>query len=78
MLCQHHGVRVAGIVVNRVIPEKYEQTKKYMTKVLQSMWGIPLLGCIPDKVSSRPSFIAQLNPGLALVFGSSLFWDIPR
>jgi len=49
VLCQHHGVRVAGIVVNRVIPEKYEQTKKYMTKALQSMWGIPLLGCIPDK-----------------------------
>uniref|UniRef100_A0A7S4GIR7 DRTGG domain-containing protein n=1 Tax=Eutreptiella gymnastica TaxID=73025 RepID=A0A7S4GIR7_9EUGL len=48
MVCQHHGVRIAGVVVNRVIPEKYEQTKEYMTKALQR-WGVPLLGCIPDR-----------------------------
>lgn len=49
VLCQHHGVRVAGVIINKVIPEKYEQTKDYMTRALMDNWGVPLLGCIPDR-----------------------------
>jgi len=49
IICQHYGVRIAGVVLNKVIPEKCEQTKKYMSKVLQQTWGVPLLGCIPDR-----------------------------
>lgn len=49
MLCQHYNVRIAGVVINKVIPDKYEQTKQYMTKALKNAWGIPLLGCIPDR-----------------------------
>mmetsp|Transcript_13743 Transcript_13743/g.27408 ORF Transcript_13743/g.27408 Transcript_13743/m.27408 type:complete len:411 (-) Transcript_13743:782-2014(-) len=48
-LCREHGVRVAGVVINKVLPEKYEQTKKYMSALLRDNWKVPLLGCVPDK-----------------------------
>jgi len=48
-LCEKHNVPIAGVVINKVIPEKYEQTKRYMSKAFQDQWGIPLLGCIPDR-----------------------------
>ena len=49
VLCEHHNVRIAGVIVNKVIPDKYEQTKDYMGRALEQNWGIPLLGCIPDR-----------------------------
>jgi BioD-like phosphotransacetylase family protein len=49
VLCQHYNVRIAGVIINKVIPEKYEQTKHYMAKAMMQTWGIPLLGCIPDR-----------------------------
>jgi len=49
ILCQHYGVRIAGVVINKVIPEKYEQTKEYIGRAMMQTWGIPLLGCIPDR-----------------------------
>jgi len=49
VLCAHHNVDVAGVIINKVLPEKYEQTKDYMTRALKNTWDIPLLGCIPDK-----------------------------
>ncbi|GMH83495.1 hypothetical protein TL16_g09615, partial [Triparma laevis f. inornata] len=48
-LCQANNVRVAGVVINKVKPDKYEQTKKYMSALLKNNWGVPLLGCVPDK-----------------------------
>jgi len=39
VLCQHYGVRLAGVVINKVFPDKYDQTKTYMTKALKQMWG---------------------------------------
>lgn len=49
VLCQHYGVRLAGVVINKVFPDKYDQTKTYMTKALKQMWGVPLLGCVVDR-----------------------------
>jgi len=49
ILCRHHGVRLAGVIINKVLPEKYEQTKSYMSKALMNQWGVPLLGCVPDR-----------------------------
>lgn len=49
ILCQHYNVRIAGVIINKVIPDKYEQTKHYMRKAMMQAWGVPLLGCIPDK-----------------------------
>lgn len=49
VLCERHGVNVAGVIINKVRPDKYEQTKYYMEKALMQEWGVPLLGCIPDR-----------------------------
>jgi dethiobiotin synthetase len=49
ILCQHYNVRIAGVILNKVIPEKLDQTKHYMRKALMQAWGVPLLGCIPDR-----------------------------
>lgn len=49
ILCKHHNVDVAGVIVNKVLPEKYEQTKDYLSRALMNTWDVPLLGCIPDK-----------------------------
>lgn len=48
ILCQHYNVRIAGVIINKVIPDKYDQTKHYMRKAMMKAWGVPLLGCIPD------------------------------
>lgn len=49
VLCEHYGVKIAGVVVNKVRADKYDQTKHYMSKALMKYWGVPLLGCIPDR-----------------------------
>jgi len=49
VLCEQNNVRIAGVIINKVIPEKYEQTKHYLQKAMMQTWGIPLLGCIPDR-----------------------------
>jgi hypothetical protein len=48
VLCQHYDVRIAGVILNKVIPSKLEQIEHYMGKAMRQMWGVPLLGCIPD------------------------------
>lgn len=54
-VCEKHGVHVAGVILNRVLPHKREMITGYMTKAL-SRWDIPLLGCIPyNALLSNPS-----------------------
>jgi dethiobiotin synthetase len=48
VLCQHYNVRIAGVIINKVLHDKYDQTKHYMAKAMMKAWGIPLLGCVPD------------------------------
>lgn len=53
--CEKHGVKIAGIILNRVLSEKKRMVKEYMQKALSS-WNIPLLGCIPfNQFLSTPS-----------------------
>ena len=68
VLCQHYNVRIAGVIINKVIPEKYEQTKHYMAKAMMQTWGIPLLGCIPD----RPFLGCPALADLEGLFGTKL------
>ena len=49
VLCQHYNVRIAGVIINKVIPDKLEQTKDYIGRAMMKQWGIPLIGCIPDR-----------------------------
>jgi dethiobiotin synthetase len=49
VLCQHYNVRVAGVILNKVRPDKLEQTAHYIRKAMLQAWGVPLLACIPDR-----------------------------
>jgi BioD-like phosphotransacetylase family protein len=50
VLCDKEGVEICGVIVNKVHPEKLEQTRTYINKALKLHWGdVPLLGCIPDR-----------------------------
>jgi len=44
--CEEHGVRIRGVIMNRVNPAKYDVTKEYIQKAL-ARWKIPLVGCVP-------------------------------
>jgi dethiobiotin synthase len=53
--CEKYGVRIAGVILNRVFEEKREMVSAYMSKALQR-WNIPLLGLIPyDPFLSTPT-----------------------
>eukprot|EP00523_Entomoneis_sp_CCMP467_P008009 CAMPEP_0168728724 /NCGR_PEP_ID=MMETSP0724-20121128/5832_1 /TAXON_ID=265536 /ORGANISM="Amphiprora sp., Strain CCMP467" /LENGTH=460 /DNA_ID=CAMNT_0008775579 /DNA_START=396 /DNA_END=1778 /DNA_ORIENTATION=+ len=49
--CQEANVDIAGVIVNKCRPDKYEQTKRYLSQALDTKrWGhVPLLGLIPDR-----------------------------
>jgi dethiobiotin synthetase len=89
VLCQHFHVRIAGVIINKVIPDKYESTKvqydicaffeslntrlaltsppvflvlqHYMGKAMMQAWGVPLLGCIPDRAFLGMPALADLE-----------------
>jgi len=46
LVCNQYGVRIKGVVLNRVQPEKLEDVKTYMTKALRK-WNVPVCGLIP-------------------------------
>lgn len=45
-MCRHHNVEVAGVIVNKVLPDKRDTIQYYMEKALKR-WNIPILGLIP-------------------------------
>lgn len=45
-LCNQLGVKIRGVILNRVHPDKRDMILDYMPKAL-SRWNIPLLGVIP-------------------------------
>lgn len=54
-MCEKYGVRVAGVILNRVLDEKREMIIKYMQIALERR-NIPLLGCIPyNSLLSAPT-----------------------
>lgn len=59
------GVEIIGVIVNKVLPEKYEKVERAVRKGLQNK-GINLLGVIPmDPLLSAPT-IEQVKNGLNL------------
>ena len=69
-MCKSVGVEIAGVIINKVRPDKYEQTKHYLAKALEQKWGpeIPLLGCIPD----RPFLGCLCIADIERLFGATL------
>lgn len=45
-MCKSYGVRVRGIILNKVLDEKRSMIMEYFPKTLKK-WGIPLIGCVP-------------------------------
>ncbi len=45
-LCEQYGVKVRGVILNRVIDEKREMILNYFPRSLKK-WNIPLIGCVP-------------------------------
>ena len=54
------GVRLRGVVLNKVVPDKVEQVRDYVGRAIQERWGVPLLGVVPD----LPFLGKQLNGNL--------------
>jgi len=68
-LCDVQGVEVAGVIINKVQPDKVQQTQEYIQKALDLHWGdTPLLGCIPD----RPFLGCPALTDLERLFGTKL------
>lgn len=68
-LFREKNVKIIGVIVNKVIPEKIDKIKYYVGKKLDEM-GLPLLGVLPyDKKLLYPIMSTVLNA----VRGSVLF-----
>jgi hypothetical protein len=69
------------VIINKVIPEKYEQTKHYISKAMMQTWGIPLLGCIPgmkeDLITVFEWQLCSFSPDVSS-FRTQIgrFWDV--
>lgn len=51
---QQRGVKIAGVIINKVIPEKMDKVRTYVGRMLDK-WDIPLLGILPyDKTLLYP------------------------
>lgn len=54
-MCEKYGVKVRGVILNRVLENKKEMLLDYFPKSLKK-WGIPLIGTIPyDSFLSKSS-----------------------
>ncbi len=54
-MCKQFGVKVRGVILNRVLEDKKEMITKYISKALQK-WEIPLIGCVPyNEFLSNPT-----------------------
>lgn len=54
-LFDDRGVECIGVILNKVIPEKAEEIRKYMSRALERL-GVPLLGMLPlEKSLSSPN-----------------------
>jgi len=47
LACMQVGVPIRGVIVNKVLPDKVEQTRDYFGRALKR-WDVPLLGVVPD------------------------------
>lgn len=45
-MCHRYGIKVQGVILNKVLDDKRDMIQNYFPKSLKK-WGIPLIGCIP-------------------------------
>jgi len=49
LMCEREGVRLKGVILNKVRPDKLSMVEEYFTKLLKRWTDVPLLACIPDE-----------------------------
>jgi phosphate acetyltransferase len=55
-ICQKHKLRIKGVVLNKVIPEKMDMISTYFKKALDKI-SVPFLGALPfDMLLAKPTF----------------------
>jgi BioD-like phosphotransacetylase family protein len=47
--CVERNVPIAGVIINQIRADKFDQTVSYLKKAIEDRWDIPLLGTIPDR-----------------------------
>lgn len=54
-MCNDYGVKIRGVILNRVLDDKRNMIFDYFPKALKH-WNIPLLGCVPySDLLSKPT-----------------------
>lgn len=54
-MCERYGVKVRGVILNRVIDDKREMILDYFPRTL-ARWKVPLIGCVPfNEFLSKPT-----------------------
>ena len=48
IMLKDKGVRVRGVILNKVRPDKVDMIRDYVGRALRDRWGCPLLGVVPD------------------------------
>jgi dethiobiotin synthase len=60
-LCESYGVKIKGVILNKVLSEKKQMIVEYMEKALRR-WDIPLIGAIPfDLFLTNPTIDDYVN-----------------
>ncbi|TDH74314.1 uncharacterized protein CCR75_007817 [Bremia lactucae] len=56
-MCQAHNVKIRGVILNKVRPDRIAMVKEYFPKALKH-WKVPLVGVVPNLSSlSHPSML---------------------
>lgn len=57
LACLNQGVKIKGVIINKIHPEKLDMIKTYFSRALER-WDVPLLGVVPDgPYLSQPSML---------------------
>jgi len=58
-MCKAHGVKIRGVILNKVLPSRVEMLQEYFPKAMK-YWGdnVPLIGIVPNLPAlSNPSML---------------------
>ena len=62
-LFEKHHVRVAGVILNKVLPSRIEMVREFATRAFHSL-GLPVLGVVPHEPLLARCTVAQVLKGL--------------
>jgi len=71
LVLESKGVRLRGVVLNKVMPDKVEMIRDYFGRAIRDRWGVPLLGVVPDLPFLGKSTLSDLEKllGAELIAG---------